>query len=79
VTVIGSVASGAEVAGGSIHVHGALRGRAMAFDGRRQRPHLLPKNEPNCSPSTAFAKPPKMDPKLRSHPVRPFSTTASCR
>lgn len=31
VTIIGSVASGAEViAGGSIHVYGALRGRAMA-------------------------------------------------
>src|SRR5690606_32552910 len=31
VTVIGSVASGAEiVAGGSIHVYGALRGRVMA-------------------------------------------------
>jgi septum site-determining protein MinC len=31
VTVLGSVASGAEiVAGGSIHVYGALRGRAMA-------------------------------------------------
>ena len=31
VTVIGSVASGAEiVAGGSIHVYGTLRGRAMA-------------------------------------------------
>ena len=31
VTVIGSVASGAEViAGGSIHVYGALRGRAVA-------------------------------------------------
>lgn len=31
VTVIGSVASGAEIiAGGSIHVYGALRGRAMA-------------------------------------------------
>ncbi len=30
-TVIGSVASGAEiVAGGSIHVYGALRGRAIA-------------------------------------------------
>jgi len=36
VTVIGSVASGAEViAGGSIHVYGALRGRAIAgFNGR---------------------------------------------
>jgi septum site-determining protein MinC len=31
ITVVGSVASGAEViAGGSIHVYGALRGRAMA-------------------------------------------------
>lgn len=31
VTIIGSVASGAEIiAGGSIHVYGALRGRAMA-------------------------------------------------
>jgi septum site-determining protein MinC len=31
VTVLGSVASGAEViAGGSIHVYGALRGRAIA-------------------------------------------------
>ena len=31
VTILGSVGSGAEVvAGGSIHVYGALRGRAMA-------------------------------------------------
>src|SRR5215468_8290915 len=31
VTVVGSVASGAEViAGGSIHIYGTLRGRAMA-------------------------------------------------
>jgi len=31
VTVIGSVASGAEViAGGSVHVYGAIRGRVMA-------------------------------------------------
>ena len=31
VTILGSVASGAEVvAGGSIHVYGALRGRAIA-------------------------------------------------
>ena len=31
VTVLGSVGSGAEiVAGGSIHIYGALRGRAMA-------------------------------------------------
>ena len=31
VTVLGSVASGAEiVAGGSVHIYGALRGRALA-------------------------------------------------
>ena len=44
VTVLGSVASGAEiVAGGSIHVYGTLRGRAMAgaSGGNRQRAHLL--------------------------------------
>jgi septum site-determining protein MinC len=36
VTVLGSVASGAEiVAGGSIHVYGALRGRAMAGWGNK--------------------------------------------
>ena len=37
VTVLGAIASGAEVvAGGSIHVYGALRGRAMAgADGNR--------------------------------------------
>jgi septum site-determining protein MinC len=34
VTVIGSVSSGAEIiAGGSIHVYGALRGRALAGAG----------------------------------------------
>ena len=37
VTVLGSVASGAEiVAGGSIHVYGALRGRALAGWGNKQ-------------------------------------------
>jgi septum site-determining protein MinC len=38
VTIIGSVASGAEiVAGGSIHIYGALRGRAIAgLGGSRQ-------------------------------------------
>ncbi len=44
VTVLGSVASGSEiVAGGSIHVYGTLRGRAMAGAHRqRSRAHLLP-------------------------------------
>lgn len=37
VTVLGSVASGAEIiAGGSIHVYGALRGRALAGWGNRE-------------------------------------------
>jgi septum site-determining protein MinC len=38
VTVLGSVGSGAEIiAGGSIHVYGTLRGRAMAgMSGNRQ-------------------------------------------
>ena len=44
VTIVGSVASGAEViAGGSIHVYGALRGRAIAgLTGNHARAHLLP-------------------------------------
>ena len=43
-TVVGSVASGAEIiAGGSIHIYGALRGQS--FGGRlrqRARPDFLP-------------------------------------
>ncbi len=43
VTIIGSVASGAEiVAGGSIHVYGALRGRRSPLHGQREGPHLRP-------------------------------------
>ena len=47
VTVLGSVASGAEiVAGGSIHVYGALRGRAMAGSMGNARARLFcSKNE----------------------------------
>ena len=43
VTVLGSVSSGAEVvAGGSIHIYGALRGRAMAGSmGNATRAHFL--------------------------------------
>ena len=46
VTVLGSVGSGAEVvAGGSIHVYGTLRGRAMAgVNWQFVRPHLLPED-----------------------------------
>jgi septum site-determining protein MinC len=42
VTVLGSVASGAEiVAGGSIHVYGALRGRAIAGAGGNPRARIF--------------------------------------
>ena len=46
VTVLGSVGSGAEiVAGGSIHIYGTLRGRAMAgVNGNRQCADLLPED-----------------------------------
>ncbi len=46
VTILGSVGSGAEiVAGGSIHIYGALRGRAMAgVNGHTERAHLLPED-----------------------------------
>src|SRR5260370_28186232 len=72
VTVVGSVASGAEiVAGGSIHLYGALRGRAMpgaardpparTFFRRRQTAHPplhgLDKNAHDHSP--AVSRPPR--------------------
>ena len=42
VTVLGSVSPGAEiVAGGSIHVYGALRGRAMAGSGGNPRARIF--------------------------------------
>jgi septum site-determining protein MinC len=42
VTVVGSVASGAEiVAGGSIHIYGALRGRAMAGAAGNKRARIF--------------------------------------
>jgi len=46
--VIGSIASGAEVvAGGSIHVYGAIRGRAMAgCDGNAKARIFCDKAEP---------------------------------
>ena len=42
--MLGSVVSGAEiVAGGSIHIYGTLRGRALAgAEGNPARAHLLP-------------------------------------
>ena len=43
VTIVGRVASGAEiVAGGSVHVYGALQGRVIAGISGSPRAHLLP-------------------------------------
>ena len=55
VTIIGSVASGAEVlAGGSIHIYGTLRGRAIAgaLGGSKARIFCRPNSKPSCSRST---------------------------
>jgi septum site-determining protein MinC len=75
VTVIGSVASGAEVvAGGSIHVHGTLRGRAMAGStGDASARIFCRKNEAELLAIDGFYQTAEeMDPKLRSHPVQAF-------
>ncbi|WP_298960448.1 septum site-determining protein MinC [uncultured Methylobacterium sp.] len=73
VTVMGSVASGAEIlAGGSIHVYGTLRGRAIAGAGgnprariycRRFQPELL-------GIDGLFRTADTTDPKLRDKPVQ---------
>ena len=42
ITILGSVGSGAEIiAGGSIHIYGALRGRAMAGAGGNTRARIF--------------------------------------
>jgi len=73
VTVLGSVASGAEiVAGGSIHVYGALRGRAMAGSGGNAQARIF------CSKIEAellaidgfYRTAEEMDADLRERPVQ---------
>lgn len=73
VTVLGSVASGAElVAGGSIHVYGTLRGRAMAGSNGNARARIF------CSRIDAellainsyYRTADSMDPRLRDRPVQ---------
>ena len=73
VTVLGSVSSGAElVAGGSIHVYGALRGRAMAGSGGNTRARIF------CSKIEAellaidgyYMTAESMDKDLRERPVQ---------
>ena len=72
--VLGSVGSGAEiVAGGSIHVYGTLRGRAVAgTPGNPEGPHLLPAT---CRPSSSsidgrYRRGENFDPALRGRPVQ---------
>jgi septum site-determining protein MinC len=71
--VLGSVASGAEVvAGGSIHVYGALRGRAMAGSMGNARARIF------CSTNEAeliaingyYRTAEDMDANLRSRPAQ---------
>ena len=73
VTIIGSVASGAEVvAGGSIHVYGPLRGRAMAGTSDNASARIFcRKLEAELIAIDGFYKTADdMDPELRGKPVQ---------
>jgi septum site-determining protein MinC len=73
VTVLGSVASGAEVvAGGSIHIYGALRGRAMAGSMGNARARIFcSKNEAELvSIDGYYRTAEEMDASLRSRPAQ---------
>lgn len=73
VTVIGSVSSGAEViAGGSVHIYGALRGRAMAGSvGNASARIFCRKFEPELVAIDGIYKmADDMDPALRGKPVQ---------
>ena len=76
VTVLGSVASGAEiVAGGSIHVYGALRGRAMAGanGGNRQARIFCSRIEAELLAIDGFYRTiDELDAKLCGKPVQAF-------
>ncbi|MGA7486802.1 MAG: septum site-determining protein MinC [Xanthobacteraceae bacterium] len=73
VTVLGSVSSGAEVvAGGSIHVYGALRGRAMAGSMGNTRARIFcSKNEAELvSIDGYYRTAEEMDATLRNRPAQ---------
>src|SRR5262249_54868513 len=73
VTVLGAVSSGAEVvAGGSIHVYGALRGRAMAGSVGNARARIFcSRNEAELiSIDGYYRTAEEMDARLRSRPVQ---------
>ncbi len=77
VTVLGAVSSGAEVvAGGSIHVYGALRGRAMAGSmGNRRARIFCSKNEAELvSIDGYYRTAEEMDASLRHRPVQCWLT-----
>jgi septum site-determining protein MinC len=73
ITVLGSVSSGAEVvAGGSIHIYGALRGRAMAGSMGNARARIFcSKNEAELiSIDGYYRTAEEMDAKLRNRPTQ---------
>lgn len=73
VTVLGSVASGAElVAGGSIHIYGALRGRAMAGSMGNARARIFcSRNEAELLAIDGYYRTAEaMDASLRGRPVQ---------
>ncbi|MET0924021.1 MAG: septum site-determining protein MinC, partial [Xanthobacteraceae bacterium] len=73
VTVLGSVASGAEVvAGGSIHIYGALRGRAMAGSMGNARARIFcRRNEAELIAIDGYYRTAEdMDASLRSRPAQ---------
>lgn len=73
ITVLGSVASGAEVvAGGSIHIYGALRGRALAGSMGNARARIFcSKNEAELvSIDGYYRTAEEMDASLRSRPTQ---------
>lgn len=73
VTIMGSIASGAEVvAGGSIHVYGAIRGRAMAgCDGNSKARIFCSKAEPELLAIDGyFLTAEHIDPALYGRPIQ---------
>jgi septum site-determining protein MinC len=73
VTVLGSVSSGAEiVAGGSIHIYGALRGRAMAGSTGNARARIFcSRNEAELiSVDGYYRTADQIDTSLRSRPTQ---------
>jgi septum site-determining protein MinC len=73
VTVLGSVSSGAEiVAGGSIHIYGALRGRAMGGSAGNTRARIFcNKNEAELiSINGYYCTAEQMDTNIRSRPTQ---------